>query len=75
MELFSLCTRRAQLAPDVEIAELARMTNGYSGADVKALVNEAGLQALMRIADSKDTSTKDRALTMADFTFALENLG
>ncbi len=75
VELFSLCTRRAQLAPDVEIAELARMTNGYSGADVKALVNEAGLQALMRIADSKDTSTKDRALTMADFTFALENLG
>jgi transitional endoplasmic reticulum ATPase len=52
---------------------MARLTNGYSGADIKALVNEAGLQALIRIADGEQT--KDRALTMADFTGALDNLG
>jgi SpoVK/Ycf46/Vps4 family AAA+-type ATPase len=57
----------------VDLAELARLSNGYSGADIKALVNEAGLQALIRIADSGQT--KDRVLTMADFTGALENLG
>ena len=73
VELFNLCTRRATLAPDVDIPELARSTNGYSGADIKALVNEAGLQALIRITDSQDK--KYRALTMADFTFAVENLG
>ena len=73
VELFALCTRHATLAPDVDLAEMARLTNGYSGADIKALVNEAGLQALIRIADNGPT--KDRALTMADFTGALENLG
>ncbi|HLJ57470.1 MAG TPA: ATP-binding protein [Chthonomonadaceae bacterium] len=72
IDLFRLCTRRATLAPDVQLEELARMTNGYSGADIKAAVNEAGLQALIRIADSKDSN---RVLTMADFTFAIENLG
>ena len=71
--LFQLCTRRATLAPEVDIPELARQTNGYSGADIKALVNEAGLQALIRIADSSDT--KDRVLSMADFIGAVENLG
>jgi transitional endoplasmic reticulum ATPase len=73
VELFKLCTRHATLAPDVDLEEMARLTNGYSGADIKALVNEAGLQALIRIADNGPT--KDRALTMADFTGALENLG
>jgi transitional endoplasmic reticulum ATPase len=72
-QLFALCTRAANLSPDVDLEGLARMTEGYSGADIKALVNEAGLQALIRIADSGKTTAK--TLTMADFTGALENLG
>jgi transitional endoplasmic reticulum ATPase len=72
-QLFQLCTQRANLGPEVDLAELARRTEGYSGADIKALVNEAGLQALIRIADSNaDTA---RALTLADFDSALTNLG
>jgi transitional endoplasmic reticulum ATPase len=73
-QLFALCTRHATLAPDVDLDELARQTDGYSGADIKALVNEAGLQALIRIADSPGNTTS-KALTKADFTSALENLG
>ena len=72
--LFALCTRHANLAPDVDLDALAKMTEGYSGADIKALVNEAGLQALIRIADSDDKAT-EKTLTAADFTSALENLG
>jgi transitional endoplasmic reticulum ATPase len=76
-QLFALCTRHANLAPDVDLEALAKQTEGYSGADVKALVNEAGLQALIRIADADLTQTKGtpKTLTMADFTGALENLG
>ena len=73
-QLFALCTRNATLAPDVDLAALAQQTEGYSGADIKALVNEAGLQALIRIADS-NTNTTGKALTMPDFQGALENLG
>ena len=72
-QLFALSARSATLAPDVSLDDLARKTDGYSGADIKALVNEAGLQALIRIADSKDAPRK--MLMMSDFTTALENLG
>ena len=72
-QLFALCTRSATLAPDVSLDDLAEKTNGYAGADIKALVNEAGLQALIRIADTPDAPRK--MLVMSDFTTALENLG
>jgi transitional endoplasmic reticulum ATPase len=73
-ELFRLCTRTATLADDVSLDTLAQQTDGYAGADIRALVNEAGLQALIRIADSTDKSTP-KTLTMADFATALTNLG
>jgi len=46
------------------------LAEGFSGADLRALVNEAGLQALIRIADEAGT----RALTAADFQVGIENL-
>jgi transitional endoplasmic reticulum ATPase len=73
-QLFAICTRHANLAADVDLEALARKTEGYSGADIKALVNEAGLQALIRIADNNDKAV-EKTLTMADFDTALENLG
>lgn len=73
-QLFALCTRHANLAPDVDLEGLATQSEGYSGADIKALVNEAGLQALIRIADADNQGTP-KTLTMADFTGALANLG
>ncbi len=72
-QLFILTTRSATLNADVEIDELARRTEGYSGADIKALVNEAGLLALIRITDTGADAS--RALCMDDFRGALENLG
>lgn len=72
--LFHLCTRTARLAPDVDLNDLSEKTEGYSGADIRALVNEAGLQALIRIADAKETNL-ERTLQLADFHTALENLG
>ncbi len=72
--LFELCTRITRLAPDVDMDKMAQDTEGYSGADIRALVNEAGLQALIRIADSSDKNLP-RTLGMEDFASALSNLG
>ncbi len=72
-QLFAIVTRKANLAQDVDLEALALGTDGYSGADIKALVNEAGLQALIRIADTDQAAP--RTLTMSDFTGALQNLG
>ncbi|WP_457751744.1 CDC48 family AAA ATPase [Thermococcus sp.] len=48
-EIFKVHTRRVPLAPDVDLRELAKKTEGYSGADIEALVREAALIAMRRI--------------------------
>ncbi len=44
-EILRVHMRGKPVADDVDVAELAQMTPGFSGADLKNLVNEAALQA------------------------------
>jgi len=46
IEILKIHTRRMPLAEDVDLYELARRTEGYSGADLEALVREAAMNAL-----------------------------
>jgi transitional endoplasmic reticulum ATPase len=68
--ILALHTRVAQMDSHVNLDELAADTEGFSGADLRALVNEAGMQALIRLEDEGGT----KALTPDDFARALENL-
>lgn len=70
LAILRLNTKTAQVDPSVSLEGLARDTQGFSGADLKALVTEAGLQALIRLADHGGT----QALTLDDFAVAVENL-
>jgi transitional endoplasmic reticulum ATPase len=74
LQLLALFTRGVKLAPDVDIEAIADKTKGYSGADLRAIVNEAGLQALIRIADGSQHPLPEKLLTAADFTEALANI-
>ena len=47
-KLFQVYSRKLQLADDIDIESLARATDGNSGADIKAICNQAGLQAYQR---------------------------
>lgn len=47
-KLFSVYSRKLQLAQDIDLDLLARTTEGNSGADIKAICNQAGLQAYQR---------------------------
>jgi cell division protease FtsH len=58
-------TRNVPLAADVDLAELAGMTPGLSGADLKNLANEAALLAARREKDS---------VSQKDFLDALEKI-
>ena len=49
LEILKVHTRRVPLAEDVNLRELAKRTEGYSGADIEALVREAALIAMRRI--------------------------
>ena len=53
------------LAPDVDLAEIAAMTPGFTGADLANLANEAAVQATRRRA---------AAIAMQDFTAAIERI-
>jgi cell division protease FtsH len=58
-------TRHVPLGPDVSLDELARMTPGFSGADLANLVNEAALAAARR---------GKRQVERVDFEEALDKL-
>ncbi len=46
IEILKIHTRTMPLADDVDLRELARITEGYTGADIAALVREAAMIAL-----------------------------
>ncbi len=46
LEILKIHTRYMPLAEDVDLYEVARRTEGYSGADLEALVREAAMRAL-----------------------------
>ena len=66
-QIFKIHTKKMPLAKDVDLKYLARMTRGYSGADIKALCREAAMIALRR-----DMSAKE--VTLEDFKEAMKKI-
>jgi cell division protease FtsH len=64
-QILAVHLKKARLGPDVLPEELAALTPGFTGADLANLVNEATLLATRRDAE---------AVTMADFTNAIERI-
>jgi proteasome regulatory subunit len=64
-EIFKIHTRRMRLAEDVDLAYLAKITEGATGADIRAIVMEAGYNALR---------SGRRKVTMEDFLAAVEKV-
>ena len=62
-EILKIHTRNVPLAEDVDLMDLARRTEGYSGADLELLVREAGLMALRE--DIKASVVRLRHFEMA----------
>ena len=64
-DILAVHVRKVKLAPGVDLDALAGLTPGFTGADLANLVNEAALAA---------TRAKRSAVTMDDFTFAIERI-
>lgn len=65
IQIFRIHTRKMKLAEDVDFKELARVTEGASGADIKAICTEAGMFAIR----------EERAkVTMMDFNKAIDKV-
>ncbi|UNI13451.1 AAA+-type ATPase [Purpureocillium takamizusanense] len=52
--IFGVHLHGLSLAADVDVPALARLADGYSGAEIKAICNEAGLAALDRFEDDDE---------------------
>jgi transitional endoplasmic reticulum ATPase len=57
-EIFKIHTRKMTLASDVKIDELAKATEGYTGADIAAATKEAGMLAVRKFI-GKSTSREE----------------
>jgi transitional endoplasmic reticulum ATPase len=53
-EMLDIHTRGMPLAPDVEVARLAAVTHGFTGADIAAVCREAAMAALRRVLPAMD---------------------
>lgn len=69
--VFGVHLRGLAVAADVDIPKLAELADGYSGAEIKAICNEAGLAVLDRY-DEDETGTEKLEITMADLVAAMD---
>jgi cell division protease FtsH len=65
LQILRIHTKNIKLSPDFDVDRAARMTPGFSGADLENVVNEAALLAARRGA---------AAVTMQDFEAAIERV-
>ncbi len=71
-EIFRVHTKNMKLCEDVDLKELARITEGYTGADIAAVCKEAGMNAVRRaVKEGKETIG---CVSMEDFREALKKV-
>jgi transitional endoplasmic reticulum ATPase len=70
-EVFRVHTTGVKLDKSVKIEKLVERTDGYSGADIEALVRKAGMLAIKDIVDKK---TKESEVSMKHFEEALKKI-
>ena len=64
LEIFKVHTKKMPLAKDVDLADLAKKTDGYTGADIEGMCREAGMGAIR---------AKDEKVAMKHFDSALKS--
>ncbi|ASA77919.1 CDC48 family AAA ATPase [Thermococcus sp. 5-4] len=83
LEIFKVHTRNVPLAEDVKLEELAKKTEGYTGADIEAVVREAAMLAMrrglqegiIRPGMKADEIRQKVKVTMKDFEEAMKKIG
>ena len=72
--ILAIHTKQKSLHPDVSLAELAGRTNGFNGAELENLCNEAALLAVRRATQANAAGDAALQITAADFERALKPL-
>jgi SpoVK/Ycf46/Vps4 family AAA+-type ATPase len=76
LQMFKLYTTNLSLAPDVDLHELARLSEGFSGSDIRDTVQSTHLKVIGEFFESgqaNDKKAKPRPIGMHDFRQTLED--
>jgi SpoVK/Ycf46/Vps4 family AAA+-type ATPase len=76
LQMFKLYTANLTLGPDVDLHELARLSEGFSGSDIRDSVQSAHLKVIGEFFESgraNDKKAKPRPISMNDFHQILED--
>ncbi|KAK4722037.1 hypothetical protein R3W88_012270 [Solanum pinnatisectum] len=65
-EILSVLSRKLPLASDVDLDVVARLTEGFSGADLQALLSDAQLEAVHDLLDSENAGKPDKKPVISD---------
>ena len=63
LEILKVYTRRMPIAKDVSVEELAKATEGYTGAEIENLTREAGMNAIRTSREEVTKEDFDKALS------------
>ncbi len=66
LTIFKVHTKNVPISKDVDLEQLAKDTEGYSGADIEALIREAAMYAMRKSKDAKEVTKKDFDKAMND---------
>jgi SpoVK/Ycf46/Vps4 family AAA+-type ATPase len=72
LEILRVHTRNKPLAPGVDLAKLAILTEGMSGAELEAACRQAAMSAVRRMVDHKDQS--DCCISQRDLILAINEI-
>jgi len=70
LEMFKILSKNLKLASDVDFEELARLTDGYSGSDIRDIFQSGQLKVVrefFELGDPADKQSSARQITMQDF--------
>ncbi|CAJ2668834.1 unnamed protein product [Trifolium pratense] len=66
LEILTVLSRKLPMANDIDLATVANMTEGFSGADLQALLSDAQLAAVHDILDNIDTFGSEKTPVITD---------
>jgi len=73
-EIFKVHTKKKPLSKDIRLEELAKMTDGFSGAEIEAVCNRAAMLAI-RAFEKEDKSLALFVIQDEHFKHAIEEVG
>ena len=72
--IFKIHTKKKPLAKDVDLEKIVERTDGFSGAEIAAIANRAGITALKRYVNGKSSSVKEIEISQNDLIDAIRKV-